>query len=81
MNEDMDVAGGRLLSLADMIRTLLKSRFRVSSIPMTCIPEAGSPWKGMDLPFTICLINRPNVWGVTMSSPDSNIVVRREMSV
>ena len=47
MNDDSPPALGSCPSLSDITIRFLKSRFLVSSTPITCMPMAGSPWKGM----------------------------------
>lgn len=41
---------GMLPSLQERMSRCSKSRLRVSSTPMTCIPSIGSPWNGMEVP-------------------------------
>ena len=47
MNDESWIDLGIFPSLHDIIRMCLKSRLRVSSTPIICIPSIGSPWKGM----------------------------------
>ena len=43
---------------------LRKSRLRVSSTPITCMPMAGSPWKGMlaEVSKQMCIRDRYKVF-------------------
>ena len=47
MNEVSLVVFGMFPSLHESMRICRKSMFRVSSIPIICMPWMGSPWKGM----------------------------------
>ena len=54
MNEVSLTPLGMLPSLHESTKRWSKSRLRVSSTPMICVPTMGSPWKGMLLDEIIC---------------------------
>ena len=59
-----------LPSLHDSNKMLSKSKLRVSNTPITCKPTTGSPWKGMLVACTSCVINRNKVIKSTERSPE-----------
>ena len=81
MKDESFTPFGMLPSLHERMRRLSKSRFRVSSTPIICIPTIGSPWNGMAVVVTICLISRRSVFWSTSKSPLSVSVFSRFSTV
>ena len=72
MNDvDADGLPGKLSSFIDIIKIFLKSRFRVSRIPITCMPCNGSPLYGTRIVCSILRVREVNI-GMSVSMPQSS---------
>ena len=80
MKEESPPDLGNWPSLTDNMIKWRKSKLRVSSTPIICIPMAGSPWKGILVADNTLTNKRRNVSGRTVSSP-SSIKVRNLLTV